>query len=200
MNYKINIELFLLFIFIYASNLVKAEMHPFTPLDLVKVRRINAVSLSPNSEYMVYDVNKYNPDNNKKEQNIYITNLKTNSTIPLTSDHADLSPFWLNDNTIAFLSNRSGKMQLWYVPLDLDNLGYLKNDTIVQLTHCTTNINNVVYNKKAKRLIFSAQALLDGTMVNDETYIEHEDNKFTTGMVYDNLFIRHWDTFLKPKV
>jgi acylaminoacyl-peptidase len=91
-------------------------------------------------------------------------------------------------------------MQLWYVPLDLDNLGYLKNDTIVQLTHCTTNINNVVYNKKAKRLIFSAQALLDGTMVNDETYIEHEDNKFTTGMVYDNLFIRHWDTFLKPKV
>ncbi|ORX51432.1 hypothetical protein BCR36DRAFT_582982 [Piromyces finnis] len=175
-------------------------MHSFTPLDLVKVRRINTVSLSPNSEYIVYDINKYIPDTNKKEQNLYLTSLKTNSTFQLTSDHADLSPFWLNDNTIAFLSNRSGKIQLWYVPIDFNNLGFLKNETMVQLTHCTTSISNVVYNKKANRLIFSAQSLLDGTMVNDDTYVEHEDNKFTSGMVYDNLFIRHWDTFLKPKI
>jgi len=175
-------------------------MHPFNPLDLVKVKRLNAVAVSPNSEYMVYDVNKYTPDNNRKEQNLFITNLKTNSTVQLTSDHADIAPFWLNDNTIAFLSNRSGKLQLWYTPLDFNHLELLKNETMVQLTHCSTNINNVVYNKNANRLIFSAQALLDGNMVNDDTYVEHEDNKYTSGMVYDNLFIRHWDTFLKPKV
>jgi len=175
-------------------------MHPFEPLDLVKVKRINAFSLSPNSEYIVYDVNKYIPEFNRKEQNLFITNLKTKNTVQLTSDHGDIAPFWLNDNTIAFLSNRSGKLQLWYSPIDFDNLGLLKNETMVQLTKCTTNINNVVYNRNANRLIFSAQALLDGTMVNDETYVEHEENKFTSGMVYDNLFIRHWDTFLKPKV
>jgi acylaminoacyl-peptidase len=200
MTYKINIELILLFIFIYASNLVKSEMHPFSPLDLVKVKRINAHSISPNSQYMVFDANKYTPENNRKEQNLFITNLKTKSTVQLTSDHADISPFWLNDNTIAFISNRSGKLQLWYTPLDFENLGLLKNETMVQLTKCTTSINNVVYNKNANRLIFSAQAFLNGTMVNDDLYVEHEDNKYTSGMVYDNLFIRHWDTFLKPKV
>lgn len=134
MTYKINIELILLFIFIYASNLVKSEMHPFSPLDLVKVKRINAHSISPNSQYMVFDANKYTPENNRKEQNLFITNLKTKSTVQLTSDHADISPFWLNDNTIAFISNRSGKLQLWYTPLDFENLGLLKNETMVQLT------------------------------------------------------------------
>ena len=204
MNFKISIKFFLIFLFVYASNIVKgdddADMHAFSPLDLVNVKRINSVSLSPNSQFMVYDVNKYNVNSNKKEQNIYITNLKYNTTYKLTSDHADIAPFWLNDNTIAFLSNRSGKIQLWYSSLDLNNLRLLKNETIYQLTYCTTGINNVVYNKQANRIIFSAQALLDGTMVNDDTYVEHEDNRYTTGMVYDNLFIRHWDTFLKPKV
>lgn len=203
MNIKTNIKFFLLFVFVYVLHIVKCDgldMHAFTPMDLVKVKRINSLSISPNSQFMVFDVNRYKPEVNKKEQNIFITNLKYNTTYKLTSDHVDVSPFWLNDDTIAFLSNRSGKLQLWYSSLDLNNLRLLKNDAIIQLTNYTTGINNVVYNKQANRIIFSAQALLDGTMVNDDTYVEHEDNKFTTGMVYDNLFIRHWDTFLKPKV
>ncbi|KAL6611578.1 peptidase S9 prolyl oligopeptidase active site domain-containing protein [Neocallimastix sp. 'constans'] len=103
-------------------------------------------------------------------------------------------------DTIGFLSTRSGSSQLWYSTLDFDNLDLIKENKLKQLTKLTTSINNIEYNQKAKRLLFSAQAYLNGTLVNDDTYVEQEDNKYTTGIVYDKLFIRHWDTFLKPSV
>ncbi|ORX86783.1 hypothetical protein BCR32DRAFT_264806 [Anaeromyces robustus] len=197
---KLNIKFILTFIFFYTLTFVKAEKHPFSPQDLINVKKIGSHSISPNSQYMLYDVNKYIQEKNKKQQNIFIINLKTQDTVQLTSDHTDLSPFWLNDNTIAFLSDRSGSIQLWYSPLDFENLGLLKNKTMVQLTEFSTDINNFIYNEKANRLLFSAQSFVNGTMVNDETYVEHEENQHTTGMVYDKLFIRHWDTFLRPAV
>jgi len=197
---KLNIKFILTFIFFYTLTFVKAKKHPFSPEDLINVKKIGSHSISPNSQYLLYDVNKYIQKDNKKQQNIFITNLKTQDTVQLTSDFTDISPFWLNDNTIAFLSNRSGSIQLWYTPIDLENLGLIKNTTMVQLTKFSTDINNFLYNEKSNRLLFSAQSFLNGTMVDDETYVEHEENQHTTGMVYDKLFIRHWDTFLRPAV
>ncbi|KAG4100505.1 hypothetical protein H8356DRAFT_1306480 [Neocallimastix lanati (nom. inval.)] len=200
MNYKKNLKLLLSFVFFSASITVEAKKHPFSSLDLATVKKINSHSLSPNSQYMVFDATNYSPDENKSELGLYITDLKTSSTTQLTSEHTDTSPFWLNENTIAFLSDRSGSLQLWYSSLDFDNLGLLKNTTMTQLTDLTTSINNVIYNQKAKRVLFSAQSFLNGTLVNDKTYVNQEDNKYTTGVVYDKLFIRHWDTFLRPSV
>jgi len=200
MNFKKNLKFFLTVVVLSATTAVRAEKHAFSPLDLVTVNKINSHSISPNYEYILYDVNKYNAKDNKKELGLYITNLKNNSTVQLTSKHSDFSPFWLNDSTIGFLSTRSGSSQLWYSILDFDNLGLIKESKLKQLTKLTTSINNIEYNQKAKRLLFSAQAYLNGTLVNDDTYVEQEDNKYTTGIVYDKLFIRHWDTFLKPSV
>jgi len=200
MNFKKNLKFFLTVVVLSATTAVRAEKHAFSPLDLVTFNRISSHSISPNYEYILYDVSKYNAKDNKKELGLYITNLKNNSTVQLTSKHSDFSPFWLNDKTIGFLSTRSGSSQLWYSTLDFDNLDLIKENKLKQLTKLTTSINNIEYNQKAKRLLFSAQAYLNGTLVNDDTYVEQEDNKYTTGIVYDKLFIRHWDTFLKPSV
>eukprot|EP00833_Pecoramyces_ruminatium_P006430 jgi/Orpsp1_1/1180462/evm.model.c7180000073516.1 len=198
MNYIKNINLILSFILVYALALIEAKKHPFSPLDLATVKKLNTFSISPNYEYMLYDVNKYDHDTSKKQQNIFIMNLKTNSTVQLTEENVDTSPFWFDDNTIGFISARSGTTQLWYSSLDFENLGLLSNETMVQLTDFPTSINNFIYNENANRLLFSAQSYINGTMVDDEAYVEHEDSPKTTGMVYDKLFIRHWDTFLKP--
>eukprot|EP00833_Pecoramyces_ruminatium_P009725 jgi/Orpsp1_1/1183757/evm.model.c7180000086611.1 len=197
---KSNLKLLLLCI--CTAGYASAGKHAFKPIDLVTVNKIPSVSVSPDSQFIVYDVNKYFPDTNKKENNLFISSIKSKKTYQLTNaDDKASTPFWLNNNTLAFFSSRSGSSQIWYTQVDLDNLGLIKNNTIHQLTKYPADINNFVYNSKAKRLVFSAQAYVkNGKMVDEDKYVPQDSNKYTSGLTFDSLFIRHWDTFKRPKV
>lgn len=44
-------------------------------------------------------------------------------------------------------------------------------------------------------LVFVGQANPDGSLYNPKT----APKKYTSGLVYDSLFVRHWDKYIKPQ-
>ncbi len=88
--------------------------------DLFELRFLNGGALSPEGERVAYSVNKIDAEADREFSAIYLHDIATGDTRQLTSGEAkDWGPRWSPDGkSLAFISDRGGKAQLYLLPVD----------------------------------------------------------------------------------
>ena len=90
------------------------------PDDLLNLRFLNGAALSPDASQVIYTVSKINADADKEYSSLYLCDLASGETRQMTGGRAvDAGARWSPDGrTIAFMSDRGGKPQLYLLPVD----------------------------------------------------------------------------------
>lgn len=116
-------------------------------LKATKMRRLSNLCLAPDSSRIAFTVSEI-ADGGERKSNIRILNLKTfKSRRFTTSIKADHSPKWSPDGkSLAFLSNRYEKTQIYIIPLD--------GGEAEALTESKTGISSFEWSPSGSRIAF----------------------------------------------
>ncbi|TQV76918.1 S9 family peptidase [Aliikangiella marina] len=176
------------------SGLVSANKKPFSAEDLVTFERVSSAVISPDGKHVSYVVRTTDMEANRGRTDVWLARLSDNQTTQLTSHNAsDHSPKWSKTGrTVYFLSSRSGSSQVWKV-----NINNLK---LTQVTDYPVDVTTFKLSPQNDKLLFSSRVYPDCedfscTVSRDAA----EKTKKTSGMVYDKMFVRHWDHWVDQK-
>lgn len=89
---------------------------PFTAEDVFNLKCSGDAHLSPDAKSIVYVTQYHYKDKEKSFTDVYIASIETGQSRKLTNSGKDRSPRWsLDGKRVAFVSDRSGKNQVWLI-------------------------------------------------------------------------------------
>ncbi|KAI9292752.1 S9C family peptidase [Neoconidiobolus thromboides FSU 785] len=181
MNFKSSVVLFV--IALVGGSSVLAQGKIFTPSDLVTMARPGFFAPSLDGDKVIYSATTYDKETNKKTTKINLLEVASGKASDITSltstDFSDVS--FIGKDRVAFVSSRSGTPNVWTLDINV-GAGSLK-----QLTNFTyKEIKGAQYNSKAGKFIFTT-----GVSVKEKESV----HKYSTAKTFDQLYIRHWDTW-----
>ncbi|WP_348817606.1 S9 family peptidase [Fontimonas sp. SYSU GA230001] len=164
---------------------------PFTADDLVRLERVSDPQLSPDGRQVVYTLRRTDWDQNKGVLDLWLLDLKSGQTRQLTraeGNHSDAR--WSADGRwIYFLSTRSGSSQVWR--LDLTDGGDAKPVTELPLA-----VNNFALAPDGSRVAVAIDVFPDcADLACSKQRLDERAKQKNSGMRFDKLFIRHWDSW-----
>ncbi|MEN8008356.1 MAG: S9 family peptidase [Candidatus Krumholzibacteriota bacterium] len=164
------------------------EKHPFSVHDMLAMDRLGDPQVSPDGKWVAYQVSTPDVDANKSRTDIWVTSADGETTKRLTSNPAaDYNPRWCMNGTIYFLSTRSGSAQVWNIDPD--------GGEAVQATELKLSIGSMEIVPDLRGILLTMEVYpglgVQGTIDRDAEIAADP----TTGMVYDELMFRHWDTW-----
>ncbi|KAJ3043957.1 hypothetical protein HDV00_003484 [Rhizophlyctis rosea] len=168
--------------------------------DLVTFQKVSSSVPSPNGDHIAFTVSTYNPDNNKSHRSVWILNL--NNDAVYDTGFSGSEPIWFGDALLGVLKggNAPHPSQVWYSDLtSFFNNASSTKPAFTRLTNYPVDVSNLKYNRKTHQLAFTAEVYLDGSLEVARRKDEEEASRFDTGVVYDQLFVRHWDTYINPQ-
>ncbi len=106
-------------LFLAGSLLLLAQKRPMTPEDVLGLERVSAPQLSPDEQRVVYVVTRAELKDNVQNSDLWLVETRPGAA-PARLTYApkkDQYPRWSPDGkSIAFLSDRDGKMQVYLLP------------------------------------------------------------------------------------
>ena len=168
---------------------------PMTADDLVSLRRIAMPTVSPDGRWVAYQLRETDLAANKGRTDLWLLDLSRKGASPVrigsVADKNEHDPsFSADGKSLYFLSDASGSDQLWRVPL--------AGGAAEQVTSLATDVAGYRFSPEGSRLAIWADRDLACTDFNCTGLPEAK--KTGTGRVYDESFVRHWDTWAEPGV
>jgi len=176
----------------FASTTALAE--PFTAEHLVRLDRVGAPVLSPDGSKVVYALRTTDMEANKGVFDLWWTGFSDGKTQRLTTHAAnDTAPAWSADGKyVYFLSTRSDTSQVWRIAIG--------GGEAQQVTELPVGVETFQVTPGGNGLVFSANVYLDcEDLVCTANRDKAQTESPTTGLVYEQLFMRHWDHWLDAK-
>jgi acylaminoacyl-peptidase len=163
---------------------------PFTAKDLAALDRVSNPKLSPDGHYVVYDLRTVDFDANKSAHSLWLIDLDKAGDQPhrlAASDGRATDPYWSPDSkSIYFTSSRSGGNQVWRT----DPSGA----QAAQVTSLPLDVGSFRVAPDGKHIVVSAAVFPDCvTMACTKSRMDAKAASKATGVLYDKLFVRHWD-------
>lgn len=151
--------------------------------------RLSDPRVSPGGTQVAFVVRKTDLSANRGRNDIHLLDLKTRQTRRLTSHEAsDTSPRWSADGLgLYFLSTRSGSSQVWRLPLS--------GGEAEQVTSEPVDVDNLEVAPGGKFLLLSMAVLPGKSPAETKLALEEKGKARASGMLYDRLFVRHWDAW-----
>jgi len=171
-----------------------AVAEPFTAEHLVQLDRVGAPVLSPDGSLVVFPLRKTDMEANTGRYDLWLTHVDDGGTRRLTHHEAnDTEPAWSADGRfIYFLSTRSESSQVWRI----DVVG----GEASQVTRLPLDVGTFRLSADNSKLVVSMNVYMD---CEDLQCTRDRDESITqskvTGVVQDQLFMRHWDHWLDGK-
>ena len=172
-----------------ASEAATGAGRAFTARDLVNLERVSDPHLSPDGTLIAYDQRSTDFAANKSHHAIWLAD-ETGKTPPRrlkVSEGGASHPRWSADGkNLYFLSSRSGSDQIWKTDL--------AGETAVQVTRLPLDVQEFRLSPDGKSLVVSLAVrpecpAIACTVAAASKPADHK----ATGVVYDKLFVRHWD-------
>ena len=164
------------------------------PRDLATLDRYSSPTLSPDGRVLVFAKRTVDFAANKGSSGLWIENLVARDSAPpkrLTPDGWNVnSPAFSTDGgTVYFLSAKSGSQQLYAIPA--------AGGTPKQLTDLPVDVGGFKLSPNGKRVALALETFADCKSDLDCTKKRADENgaRKTTGVVFDRMFIRHWDAW-----
>ncbi len=173
-------------LFLLAASLA-AQKQPFDVQALLKIGRISEPQLSPDGKTVAFTLQTVDLGQNTKPKQIYVVPTDGGSLRQMTSQGTDNErPEWSHDSkNIAFISNRSGSMQVWIMKAD--------GSDAKQITNLSTEASGVLFFPNGKKLIFTSQVYPDcPDDICNKSRLDAEKNSKVQARSYTTLLFRHW--------
>ncbi|MBD1390218.1 S9 family peptidase [Neiella sp. HB171785] len=175
------------------ANSVYADTQGLTVDTIASLNKIHSVTVSPDGKHMVYGVKSPAVDDQKKSNYLFIKSLnKPNEARQLTSGSGEHNVVWAPDGSgLLFLTSRSGSSQIWRLPLN--------GGEAVQVSDLPLDVEGFKLSADGETLVLSMSVDIncDTLQCSADKIAAHQAQK-ATGRVYDQLMVRHWDTWLPP--
>ncbi|HVI26151.1 MAG TPA: S9 family peptidase [Xanthomonadaceae bacterium] len=169
-----------------------AAPHGLQPRELATLDRFSAPTLSPDGRQLVFAKRVVDYDANKAATSLWIENLVARDAAPpvrLTPEGWNVnSPSFAPDGrSVYFLSGKSGSSQLYAIPVE--------GGAPRQLTDLPVDVDAYKLSPDGKRVVVSIGAFPDckGDLACTKQKLEAKPS--SSGVLFDRLFIRHWDTW-----
>ena len=183
----------------FLSTLIKSqELESLTPTELLSMLKISDFTLSPNGQYLIISIKKWNPESGKSYTHLQYKDLLTNEKKILTPNiegQSDISPQFSSSfpNILFFQrSSKDLKNSIYYIAFPPEK-DIINEDLSIRLTNYTLPVND--YKIKAKTILFSTEVYFQcNTMKCSSDLIEREEKQ--DYQIYNQLFMFHWDTWL----
>ena len=164
----------------------------FQAEDLVSMDRFSSPVLSPDGRKLVFAKRTMDMEAGKASSSLWIEDLFARDAAPpvrLTPEGWSVnSPAFSHDGrSVYFLSGKNGSSQLYAIPAS--------GGEPVQLTDFPVGIDGFVLSPDGGRIAFAASVFPDCEGDLACTKQKLEADKASSGVVYDRMFIRHWDTW-----
>ena len=175
-----------------------AFARPITATDLASMRRLGAPAVSPDGNWAVYQLSETDLGANRRFTDLYLLDLRTAGAQPrrLTatpgkSEHD--AHFSADGRWLYFLSNASGSDQLWRIALP--------TGAPEKVTDFNTDVGGYLLSPGGDRLaIWTDRPLACATVNCEDMPMPVPPAQGGSGRVYDESFVRHWDTWATPGV
>ena len=164
-------------------------VHPFDVHDLVMMDRVSDPSLSPDGKLVAFQVRETDYAANKGSNGVWIVPASGGKSTRL-SDRAlnATTPRWSADGSVYFLAPKDGVMQLWRVGAG--------GGAAQQATSLGIDVNNFRFSPDGRKILLSLDAFTDcGDLACTKKKLDERKETKASGVVYDKIFIRHWDTW-----
>jgi dipeptidyl aminopeptidase/acylaminoacyl peptidase len=170
-----------------------ADKKPFTVRDMVNLERVSSPVLSPDGRLAVFAVRQTDLAANRGKTGLWIEDLLARDAAPpvrFTEEALNVnSPSFAPDGkTVYFLSAKSGSMQLWSQAVGASQAR--------QVTNLPLDVGSYRISRDGRRVAFSLEVFPDCTDLScTKKRLDDKAANKASGMLFDKLFIRHWDTY-----
>ena len=184
--------------FAVSSSAQSTQREPFSVEHLVRLQRVGEPALSPDGRMVVFTVRETDMAANRGRQDLWMIDLEAKQPEPrrLTSHpENDHSPQWSADGAyIYFLSSRSGSSQVW-------RLSTSRGGEAQQVTDLPLDVGSFRIAPNSALIALTLEVFPDceDLACTRERLDKHEAAK-ETGMTFDRIFVRHWDTWSDGRV
>ena len=153
--------------------------------------RVGAPVVSPAGDKVAYVVREADLEANGGDRNIFILNLADGAAPMRLTDapEGDGAPQWSPDGeTVFFLSSRSGSNQVWRQSAS--------GGRARQVSDYPIDLATFRLSPDGARIVFAAAVYPDCDALQcTADRLKEVGAKEETGMLYDSLFVRHWDSY-----
>lgn len=156
---------------------------------LTNLDSVHSSAVSPDGNTLVYGFKQVN--DGKSVSNLYLKSLNTKTqdkqlTNNTSTEHSVV--FSSDNKSVYFLSSRSGSSQVWQLPLT--------GGEAIQVTDLPLNVDGFKLSSDGKHIVLTM------AVFNECNDLKCSSEKFAqiaskpnAGKVYDQLMVRHWDTW-----
>jgi len=191
---RLHMNRLILFLLALMPLIVTAQRSPFTYNDLLLLDRISGLAVNPAGTKAIFNVRATDMEKNRGVSALWMKDLadpaKPETKLPVSEGGAN-GVQWLADGTgFFFLSARSGSNQVWKA----DATGAYA----VQATSLPLDVEDYRIAPDGKGLVVALAVFPECKgfeIACTQKIRETREAAKPTGMVYDKLFLRHWDTW-----
>ncbi|WWC89079.1 uncharacterized protein L201_003997 [Kwoniella dendrophila CBS 6074] len=170
----------------------------YTPKDMLSTPRPQPAIASPDGSHAISVVDQWESETDKIHRSVYLLSLNTTHTPPpislFNTTSAEASQFfWLGPETFGYLNGTS--LQSLSIDYTASNTGKHESEPKEILVFPKgVNPTGIQFESKSGNLAFSGQIWKDsGKFEETHKYDEKYENRGNSALVYDELFVRHWD-------
>jgi acylaminoacyl-peptidase len=164
---------------------------PFTYRDMISANRLGDPQVSPDGRWVVYSLTTTDVAANRRSGALYLMDLQApdEAARKLALNDGDANTArWGSDGQLYFLSGKSGSSQVWRAEAD--------GSGAVQVTDLPTDVNAYRLSPGADRVAVSLAVFPDcADLACSVERTRANGERKATGMVFDRMFVRHWDTW-----
>lgn len=170
------------------------DARPITATDLASLRRIGSPAVSPDGNWAVYQLRETDLAANRGRTDLWLLDLRRAGAEPVriasTPEHNEHDPrFSADGRWIYFLSGASGSEQLWRVAA--------AGGAPERVTDFATGISGYSLAPSGDRIAVWADLDIRCRDFNCRDVPDPPAGQ-GSARVYDEAFVRHWDTWLEP--
>jgi len=174
---------------------------PFTVQDLVRLERISEPCVAPDGKRIAYTLRTTDMDANKARTGVWLLDTRKRNAQPvrLTDLAATAgSAEWSADGkSLYYLSDRSGSNQVWRIGVRGEaSRGEAPREDAVQVTHLPLDVGSFRVAPTGDRILVSLEVFIDcPDLACTKQRLETAAHTAAHGVLYDKLFVRHWDVW-----
>ncbi|KAL8972195.1 MAG: hypothetical protein Q9183_000678 [Haloplaca sp. 2 TL-2023] len=165
----------------------------FTPKVLLGAPRRSPAVPDPTGRLAVYTLSTYSFESHRKTSEIRVIDITTSQSLLITNEEKTSEPVWLEDASELLWLKEGDKGVTELVVGHVEEVGN---------TYVAGVVPGGVSNVKAKvlgpgrvALGVTGKSRPNGTLYNKEV----EPERYTTGRLYDQTIVRHWDEYVTPE-
>ncbi len=153
-----------------------------SPEVLWAMGRVGGVQVSPDGKRVLYSVSYYSVEQDKSNSDLFMMNTDGTGKYQITdTEFRETAAKWFKGGEkIAYLSSKSGSMQLWIMDAD----GSDKE----RVTDVEGGISDFAFSPDETKLLYVADV-----KYGQRTVDLHPDLPKSSGIIVDDLMYKHWD-------